>query len=115
MRSSVMLGLLAAVAPSAAVKDWEAYRPKAASKYTKASEVSSAGLRVRSNGDYVDTAKALVESEAPDATFRIVDDHYVGTNGVAHVHIKQTVNGIDIDNAVFNVNVSEQYIASTKR
>lgn len=100
-----MLGLLAAVAPSSAVKDWEAYRPKASSKYTKASEVSTAGLRIRSDGDYIDTAKTLVENEAPDASYRVVNDHYVGTNGVAHVHIKQTVNGLDVDNAIFNVNV----------
>lgn len=102
----MMVGLLAFVAPSFAVKDWEAYRSKASSKYTKASEVSSNALRTRSGSDYIDTAKALVRSEAPDATFRVVDDHYVGTNGVAHVHIKQTVDGVDVDNAVFNVNVS---------
>lgn len=34
-----------------------------------------------------------------------MDDHYVGTNGIAHFNFKQTVNGVDIDNADFNVNI----------
>lgn len=54
---------------------------------------------------YVDIAKALVQKVAPDSEFRVVDDHYVGSNGVAHVNFKQTVHGLDIDNADFNVNV----------
>ena len=106
MRSSVVFGLLATVAPSIAINDWEAYRLKASSKYTKADKAPTQGVRVRGVADYVDIAKAFVESEVPDATFRVVKDHYVGTNGVAHVYLKQTVNGVDVDNAVFNVNVS---------
>ena len=35
--------------------------------------------------DYVDTATELVKSKVPGATFRVVDDHYVGANGIAHV------------------------------
>jgi extracellular elastinolytic metalloproteinase len=55
---------------------------------------------------YVETATELVKSVAPDAEFRVVKDHYIGKNGVAHVNFKQTAHGIDIDNADFNVNVS---------
>lgn len=55
--------------------------------------------------DYVDTATQLVQKTVPGATFRVVGDHYVGDNGVAHINFKQTANGLDIDNADFNVNV----------
>jgi hypothetical protein len=57
-------------------------------------------------GDYVDTATELVKSVVKGATFRVVGDHYVGSNGIAHVNFKQTANGLDIDNADFNINVS---------
>lgn len=56
--------------------------------------------------DYVATATKLVKSTFPNMTFRTVKDHYIGTNGIGHVHFKQTAHGIDIDNADFNVNVS---------
>lgn len=41
----------------------------------------------------------------PNATFRLVDDHYVGANGIAHFYFRQTANDVDIDNADFNVNI----------
>ena len=59
--------------------------------------------------DYVDAATALVKKVAPGKEFRLVDDHYIGTNGIAHVNFKQTVHQLDIDNADFNVNVSPTY------
>jgi extracellular elastinolytic metalloproteinase len=62
---------------------------------------------VTKRADYTETASDLVKATYPKAEFRMVDDHYVGTNGIAHVNFKQTVNGIDIDNADFNVNVSD--------
>ncbi|KAJ4352141.1 uncharacterized protein N0V89_007488 [Didymosphaeria variabile] len=55
--------------------------------------------------DPVDTATELIKATIPGATFRLVDDHYVGNNGIAHFNFKQTVNDLDIDNADFNVNV----------
>ncbi|EHK99817.1 putative Extracellular metalloproteinase mep [Glarea lozoyensis 74030] len=55
---------------------------------------------------YLETATALVQKTVPGAEFRVADDHYVGTNGIAHVNLKQTVHGLDIDNADFNVNVA---------
>lgn len=64
---------------------------------------------------YVDAATALVKKVLPAAEFRLVDDHYVGSNGIAHVNFKQTVHGLDIDNADFNVNVrtSDLFKATT--
>jgi extracellular elastinolytic metalloproteinase len=50
-------------------------------------------------------ATDLVKVTIPGATFRLVDDHYVGSNGVAHYYFKQTANDLDIDNADFNVNI----------
>lgn len=78
------------------------------SEYKTSSEaVSSDSVSsITQSANYVDTAKDLVKSVAPDAEFRLVEDHYVGTNGIAHVNFKQTAHGIDIDNADFNVNVS---------
>ena len=62
--------------------------------------------RIAPASDYTKTAEEFVKSVVGKATFRLVSDHYVGTNGVAHVRFKQTVNDIDVDNADFNVNVS---------
>lgn len=69
---------------------------------TAESELSNLVRRV----DFVDTATALVQSVIPGAEFRVVTDHYVSDNGIAHVYFKQTAHGLDIDNADFNVNVS---------
>ncbi|KFZ19247.1 hypothetical protein V501_00743 [Pseudogymnoascus sp. VKM F-4519 (FW-2642)] len=79
---------------------------------TKA-DYSNAGFTAKSSivssltkrGTYLETAQALVKQVAPGAEFRVVDDHYVGSNGVAHVNFKQVAHGLDIDNADFNVNV----------
>lgn len=68
--------------------------------------ISSLSKRVT----YIETAKALVQKVAPGSEFRVVDDHYVGSNGIAHVNLKQTVHGLDIDNADFNVNVRSPQI-----
>jgi extracellular elastinolytic metalloproteinase len=68
---------------------------------TKSTLVASLNKR----GTYLETAEALVKKVAPGSEFRVVDDHYVGSNGVAHVNFKQVLHGLDIDNADFNVNV----------
>lgn len=57
-----------------------------------------------------DVATDLVKATIPDATFRLVKDSYVGDNGVAHFYFKQTANGLDIDTADFNVNVSQKHL-----
>ncbi|KAF7588239.1 Fungalysin/Thermolysin Extracellular metalloproteinase 5 [Aspergillus hancockii] len=54
---------------------------------------------------YVETATELVKGKKANATFRLKDDHYIGDNGVAHVHFRQTIHDIDVDNGDFNVNV----------
>ncbi|KAM0717776.1 hypothetical protein Q7P37_006108 [Cladosporium fusiforme] len=90
--------------------DLNAFRLTALSEYVNAtvaeSSVDASSLVERA--DYVDVATALVKDKAPGATFRLVQDHYVGNNGIAHVHFKQTANGLDIDNADFNVNVDRE-------
>ncbi|KAL7626976.1 hypothetical protein AAE478_003751 [Parahypoxylon ruwenzoriense] len=83
------------------------YRLKEAASYNNAASVAaSPALNLLKRVDYVETATELVKSIAPNTTFRLVDDHYVGTNGVGHVHFRQTANGLDIDNADFNVNIA---------
>ncbi|KAF2713894.1 extracellular metallo proteinase 1 [Pleomassaria siparia CBS 279.74] len=88
--------------------DLNAFRLEAASLYVNASiaESLTAVHRIK-RGDYLETATELAKSVVPGATFRVVEDHYVGSNGLAHVNLKQTANGIDIDNANFNINVAK--------
>ncbi|KAF2218306.1 fungalysin metallopeptidase [Elsinoe ampelina] len=62
--------------------------------------------------DYVDIATRFLEKTVPGATFRVVTDHYTGDNQVSHVNFKQTANGLDIDNADFNVNVKDGKVFS---
>jgi extracellular elastinolytic metalloproteinase len=85
--------------------DLSAFRLKTSATYTN-SEVTQSTVDIVKRGDYIETATALLQKIVPGAEFRVVGDHYIGTNGVAHVNFKQTVHGLDIDNADFNVNVS---------
>lgn len=87
--------------------DLDAYRLPLKAKYTNADEVENNPPSISAFGasSYVDVASALVKETYPDLTFRVVPDHYVGDNGVAHVHFRQTIHGLDVDNADFNVNV----------
>jgi extracellular elastinolytic metalloproteinase len=76
--------------------------------YAKTSSVKKDSVSISSSSsDYVKTAEKLVKSKFPDLEFRTVKDHYVGSNGVGHVNFKQTVHGIDVDNADFHVNVRQ--------
>lgn len=76
--------------------------------YVRATVVAAeeAPALARKRSDYVETATAYVKTIVPGAEFRLVGDHYVGSNGIAHVNFKQTVHGLDVDNADFSVNVS---------
>jgi extracellular elastinolytic metalloproteinase len=76
------------------------YSPSSATKDNKAAKT------VGKRSSYVETATEFITKEVPGLEFRVVDDHYIGSGGVAHIHFKQTHHGIDIDNADFNVNVS---------
>lgn len=71
---------------------------------------TGSSLDRRQDADYVQVATDAVKKAVPKATFRLVDDHYVGKSGIAHVNFKQTANDLDIDNADFNVNVSNNLI-----
>ncbi|KAI1183416.1 extracellular elastinolytic metallo proteinase [Nemania serpens] len=119
MRSLVLLGLLGASLPASAhpargekpgvrrrTVDLNAFRITQSPEYSNQAATSNARLLAVKGNNYLETATALVKRVAPHATFRIADDHYVGTNGVAHVNFKQTVHGLDIDNADFNVNIA---------
>jgi extracellular elastinolytic metalloproteinase len=85
----------------------EAFRLSTVAEYSNSANTTSSDLAVSivKRDTYVDTATALVKATFPDAEFRLVDDHYVGTNGIGHANFRQTVHGLDIDNADFNVNV----------
>ncbi len=120
IRSLLLLGLLGASLPAHGhpaqqyksglrrrTVDLNAYRLKETTQYSnKAATSTDKALRYVKRGSYVDTATELVKTIAPGATFRLVDDHYVSNNGLAHVNCKQTAHGLDIDNADINVNVS---------
>ncbi|PKX91250.1 extracellular metalloproteinase [Aspergillus novofumigatus IBT 16806] len=90
--------------------DLNAFRLKSLAKYVNATETvieAPSSFAPFTQQSYVEAATQHVKMIAPDVTFRVVDDHYVGDNGVAHVHFRQTANGLDIDNADFNVNVGK--------
>ncbi|KAH7174809.1 Fungalysin metallopeptidase-domain-containing protein [Fusarium flagelliforme] len=87
--------------------DLEAFKLAPMAEYVsqeKLPEDASAKV-VTKRADYTETAQDLVKATFPKAEFRMVKDHYVGSNGIAHVNFKQTVNGVDVDNADFNVNI----------
>ncbi|KAH8595777.1 putative extracellular metallo proteinase mep [Bisporella sp. PMI_857] len=89
--------------------DLNSFRLTTTSEYsnienTRTSEVSRLFIK---RGDYIETATDLVKTILPGAEFRIADDAYIGTNGIGHVNFKQTVHGLDIDNADFNVNIAK--------
>lgn len=87
--------------------DLDKFRMVVKTEYKNATEVDAdptiPTLRARATSE--ETATELVSAQAPDAQFRLVNDHYTGKNGVSHFYFKQTANGLDIDNADFNVNV----------
>ncbi|KAL6887255.1 fungalysin metallopeptidase [Trichoderma longibrachiatum] len=124
MKSAILLGLtgLAATVHAHPTKqhdsgsnlarrgiDISKYHLPSLSDYTPSTHVDvedEASLQsVDLKRDYVAAATRAVKRLAPHAEFRVVDDHYVDVDGIGHVHFKQTVHGIDIDNADFKVNV----------
>ncbi|KAI0203157.1 fungalysin metallopeptidase [Astrocystis sublimbata] len=120
MRSSLVYGLLGAsmladAHPSAkphnsvqrSTVDLNSFRMNTNSQYVNhKSSKADKSLQLLKRSTYVETATELVKKVVPDADFRMVDDHYVGQNGVAHVYFRQTVNGLDVGNANFNVNIN---------
>ncbi|VUC31150.1 unnamed protein product [Clonostachys rosea] len=86
--------------------DLEALRIQVSTKYVNnAGAKSSLSLQGSQKSTYLEAAYELVEAVAPGATYSIIPGHYTGSNGISHVHFKQTFHGVEIDNAVFNVNI----------
>ncbi|KAI1156552.1 fungalysin metallopeptidase [Nemania diffusa] len=86
--------------------DLKSFRMNTNSQYINhKSSKADQSLKLLKRGTYVETATELVKQVVPNAEFRLKNDHYVGTNGVAHVYFRQTVNGLDVGNANFNVNI----------
>ncbi|KAM0282809.1 hypothetical protein ACHAQH_002813 [Verticillium albo-atrum] len=88
------------------------YRFGAVPTYTTLDVLPAKGSqRVRRESDetvdYIEIATRTLKDAAPGSDFRVKDDFYVGSNGVAHVHFQQTIGGIDVDDANFNVNILE--------
>ncbi|KAE9579475.1 hypothetical protein CGMCC3_g4703 [Colletotrichum fructicola] len=86
------------------------YRFNTVSSYTAGNDATfpepkTATERRDKRADYIGIATLKLRETVTQAEFRLVDDSYVGSNGVAHVHFQQTVDGIDVDNAQFNVNI----------
>jgi extracellular elastinolytic metalloproteinase len=106
--STFALGALAAPAPLSRRDgppiNVERFRLKTVPEYV-ASEAVPSEPSFAPKGDYVTIATEFLKKTAPGATFRLVEDHYVGADGIGHVYFKQTANDLDIDNADFNVNV----------
>ncbi|KAI0141815.1 fungalysin metallopeptidase [Xylariaceae sp. FL1272] len=87
--------------------DITSYKMPTSSNYVNSQAAKSdSSLSLLKRSTYVETATAVVNKIAPNAEFRVKSDHYVGKNGVAHVYFKQTMNGLDIGNADFNVNIN---------
>ncbi|KAF6802259.1 extracellular elastinolytic metalloproteinase [Colletotrichum sojae] len=118
MKSLALLGLLApafahpASSHNSALAhrrvDIEAFRLPQLGSYTNATQTeTNPPIALLKRETYVDTATGLVKKLAPSAEFRVVGDHYVGTNGVGHVNFKQTIHGLDVDNGDFNVNIGK--------
>ncbi|CAG8975503.1 hypothetical protein HYALB_00012279 [Hymenoscyphus albidus] len=88
--------------------DLNNFRFDTATEYVNTADTKDHPIaKLARRGDYLETATELVKKIAPNSEFRIADDHYVGDNGIAHVNFKQTVHGLDIDNADFNVNIAK--------
>lgn len=83
----------------------ERFRPRQRGRYLKRGDFRPPrGNWPRNN--YVQAAEGFVRAQFPDAEFRTVNDHHVSSSGIGHVYFKQTLFGIDIDDANVNVNVS---------
>jgi extracellular elastinolytic metalloproteinase len=87
--------------------DLSAFRLKVEGQYSNVEKTSDIEIPASFNSPgYTETATSLVKTVFPEAEFRLVPDHYIGSNGIGHVVFRQTIHGLDVDNADFNVNVS---------
>ncbi|KAK4627330.1 Extracellular metalloproteinase MEP [Fulvia fulva] len=82
------------------------FRPQQRSRYVaEDGEISVQRTSAPASTDPIEAATNHLRSIHPDAEFRTANDNHVSSNGIAHVYFKQTLNGLDIDDADFNVNV----------
>ncbi|KAM3421665.1 Extracellular metalloproteinase [Cercospora zeina] len=81
----------------------ERFRPRQRATYV--AEDGEPAASIASVGSPDEAAEALVRSTFPDAEFRRVGDSWTSSSGITHFYFKQTLNGLDIDDADFNVNV----------
>ena len=90
------------------IANLDAFRLPMMANYTSArdSKAPQHNMMPFAPSDPVEVATEHVKKMNPGLTFRVVSDHYVGSNGISHIRFKQTMHGIDIDNADYNVNVS---------
>ncbi|PYH29079.1 extracellular metalloproteinase [Aspergillus neoniger CBS 115656] len=104
--AAVSLAILAyPTASTPAPVDLNSLRLTSNTEYVNSVDVNAnRSVVVSAEEHYTNTAARLVQNVVPGAIFCLVDDHYVGNNGVAHVYFRQTAHDIDIDNADFNVN-----------
>lgn len=89
----------------------ERFRPQQRAVYvdeTGAPSANAVGIASVGGGSPLEAAENHVRSIHPEATFRRADDTHTSSNGITHVYFKQTLNGLDIDDADFNVNVCER-------
>ncbi|KAE8421381.1 extracellular metallo proteinase mep [Aspergillus pseudocaelatus] len=98
-----------ALSPRRAGVDLEKFRLTPNAEYVDSNQqipISTTNVGFIEQG-YIETAMQLVKETFPNASFRLREDHYVGDNGVAHVHFRQTIHDLNVDNADFNVNVGK--------
>ncbi|KAI9148420.1 Extracellular metalloproteinase mep [Paramyrothecium foliicola] len=83
------------------------YPMPALSAYTNslAEEEQTDKFRIASSASYVETATKFAREQHPELEFRLVPDHYIGKNGIGHVHLKQQIYGLDLLNGDFKINV----------
>ena len=85
--------------------DLEAYRLGGGGSYVSVPGTPKRNLNLKRRASNQDTAIAYLAKTFPTTTFRLVQDHYMGDNGVEHFYFKQLANNLDIDNSNLNINV----------
>jgi len=83
----------------------EAFRLSGGGSYVSVPSTSKRSLRPNKRVTNLETAIAFLGKTFPTTSFRLIDDHYTGDNGVEHFYFKQLANNLDIDNSNLNINV----------
>lgn len=92
--------------PQRRAVDLESFRLRGSGSYVSVPATQKRSLEHGKRATNLETALSFLKSTFPSTTFRLMPDHYVGSNGVEHFYFKQNANNIiDIDNADLNINV----------